>query len=162
MKQPEKNAQDAFARHSQQPNPATRVSHCFPTLLDPWNVPGREPLLAQHPSASTANIIWIQYLRNVHPLVKIFFDWEVEPLMRKGAKEPNTLTQGEQSVVFAIYFVAILSISEEECATVLYDRKPQLLERFQRAAEDALISSQFITTTDIRVLQAFMLYLVSI
>lgn len=90
----------------------------------------------------------------------IFFYWEIEVIIHKAAQDPTRLTHEEQALVLAIYFIATLSLSEEECLDLLHDRRYPLLDKFQKAVEDALLLAELVVTSDQLVLQAFMLYLV--
>lgn len=123
-------------------------------------MPDSNSLYANYPSSTQIAILWSTYLRNVHPLVKIFFDWEIEPLIQKARKDLSSLSNAERALTFAITLIATLSLSQEECATLLSDKKSELFDRYQRNVEDALLVAKFATTTDKLVLQAFMLYLV--
>ena len=142
--------------------PKSKALHCFSALLDPTIYPNIKSLHAVYPSATETIALWKYYLKNVHPLIMIFFDWEIEIIIHKASQDPARLTQGEQALVLGIYFIATLSLSEEECVNLLHDKRSQLLDRFQRAVEDSLLIAEFIITSDRFVLQAFMLYLVGL
>jgi hypothetical protein len=101
-------------------------------------------------------------LKNAHPLIKIFFDWEVEPIIQKAQRQDTPLLMGEQALVNGISFIAILTLSREECQTLFSEEKPYLQAQYQRRLEWALLLSRYAETTDCHVLQAFMLYLVSV
>lgn len=68
-----------------------------------------------YPPAAEMTVLWKKSLRNVHPLVTIFFDWEIEIIMHRVAQDQTRLTRGEQALVFAVYFIATMSLSEGEC-----------------------------------------------
>lgn len=162
VKKPEEELQGSSLEQSNRARPKSKALHCFSALLDPPFTPNSDSLHAVHPQAAEVTALWKQYLKNVHPLVMIFFDWEIEVIILKASQDPTRLTQGEQALVFAIYFIVTLSLSEEECVDTLHDNRPQLLDRFQRAVEDSLLMAELIVTSDRFVLQAFMLYLVGL
>jgi hypothetical protein len=100
-------------------------------------------------------------LKNAHPLIKIFFDWEVEPIVQKAKCLGISLPVGEQALVNGISFITILTLSREECGTLLCEEKSHLQTQYQRRLERSLLLSRYAETTDRHVLQAFILYLVS-
>ncbi|KAK5032822.1 hypothetical protein LTS07_004232 [Exophiala sideris] len=153
--QPEEHA--STTKHQSSP---PYLPSCFPTILAPSSLTTDSgSLLAQLPPADQLTILWRRYLKNVHPLVKLFFDWEIDPIVQKCCGDASSLSKGEQALVFAIVFIATLSLPDQECATLLSDNKQNLLYESQRSVEDALLLAEFATTSDIRTLQAFILYL---
>ena len=162
VKKPEEEPQGSSPETTNEMKPKSKVLHCFSALLDPTCHPNSDSLRAVYPSATETIALWKHYLKNVHPLVMIFFDWEIEVIIHKASQDPTRLTQGEQALVLAICFIATLSLSEEECVNLLHDKRSQFLDRFQRAVEDSLLIAELIVTSDRFVLQAFMLYLVGL
>ena len=162
VKKPEEEPQGSSSEQTNGAKPKSKAVHCFSALLDPTYTPMSDSLHVVHPPATEMTALWKQYLKNVHPMVMIFFDWEIGVIIHKASQDPTKLTQGEQALVFAIYFIATLSLSEEECVDLLHDKRPQLLDRFQRAVEGSLLIAELVVTSDRFVLQAFMLYLVGV
>ena len=160
MKKPEHESQAPGPGQTVKEKPKSRLLHCFPTLLDPMNNPAIATIHRTYPPTPNMIALWRQYLESVHPLVMIFFDWEIEPIVLRAAKDANALTHGEQVLVFAILLIAIMSLSEEQCLDMLHEKRSQALTRFQEAVESSLLVADFIATSDRLVLQAFMLYLV--
>lgn len=153
---------------SDTPNSAASQSYsrnqplsCFPTLLQCSDFSQHRSVCAEHLPVLHLDMLWAKFLDNVHPLVNMFFDWEVEPLIHKAAEGFLSLSNGEQSLICAITFITTLSLSQNECTTHLLDEKARLLNRYQQCVEGSLIISDFTTTSDLSTLQAFMLYLVS-
>lgn len=140
--------------------PKSKRSHFVSALFDPISVSNTSSLHAQFPPPTEMAALWRIYLKNVHILVNIFFDWEIEVIIRKASQDPSGLAPGEQALVLAICFIATLSLSETECVNTLHEKQPQVLEKFQRAVESSLLIAGLIVTSDRMVLQAFMLYLV--
>ena len=62
---------------------------------------------------------------------------------------------------FAIYFMALCSIRDEEAGTLLSAEKPVILCTCRRAAEMLLQKSDLLRKPSIQALQAFVIYLVS-
>ena len=115
----------------------------------------------QHPSSGEVHVLWEAYVTNVHPLVKLFFDWNKEPILHRAASDPADLSVGEQAFCFSTYFIAALSLSEEECKAKLNcPARSLLLDEFQFKAEAALIAAKYASTGEVIVLQAYLIYLV--
>ena len=140
--------------------PKSKRPHYVSALFDSTSVSSASFSHVLFPSATELATLWKIYLKNVHILVNIFFDWEIEVIIRKASQDSTRLAPGEQALVLAICFIATLSLSETECVITLRDKQPQVLEKFQRAVESALMTAELIVTSDRMVLQAFMLYLV--
>ncbi|KAH8667074.1 fungal-specific transcription factor domain-containing protein [Xylariales sp. PMI_506] len=151
-----------IATDSLEPLPGRdRLGYCS-SLIDSMRYEDTASLLSSHPSPQNVSELWSRYLSHVHPMTKLFFDWDKEPLLKKAANAPQTLSVGEQAFVFAIYFITILSLSDEECEEVMgQSSQSQLLDNFQSSAETALLAAGFVATSDLLVLQAFLLYVLA-
>lgn len=116
----------------------------------------------EHPSSEGIRTLWQVFLANVHPVVKLFFDWDKQPIIQQATVEPAKLSRSQQALCFAIYFVAVLSLSDDECIAKLdgSSRTP-LLKDWQSATENALLAADYTSTSDISTLQALVLYMVS-
>lgn len=145
------------------PRPTTQTSstHNLPTILTKASKLDEDDSLLSLPPALHLRVLWPVFLKNVHPLVKIFFDWEVAPIIERAQDHSSTLSVEEQALVISIVFIATLTLSREECRNVLCESKNELLLRRQESLEDALTKAGYTESTDKRVLQAFMLYIVS-
>lgn len=137
-------------------------SHYRSTLLDIVEVPDEQDVGTPPIPVIHVDTIWKTFLKNVHPLVKIFFDWEVEPLMQKAGQDDSQLSGPEVAFVSAIAFLTIVSVPKEECVPLLQEEKSTLLDRYQRITERALLRVGYAITSNKHTLQAFMLYLVSL
>ena len=82
--------------------------------------------------------------------------------MHKAAEDPESLTLGQKALVFSICFITSLSFSDEECESMfLVAERFSLLDDLQLSVEAALLDADYTITSDLLVLQAFILYLVS-
>lgn len=115
----------------------------------------------QHPPPTKVLMLWEVFLSNVHPLVKIFFDWDIKRHIQHAADDSGTLTKGQHALCWAIYFIAVLSLSDQEC-TIKLDQtsRTALLRDFQSNVETALQAANYASTSDMLVLQGFTLYIV--
>jgi hypothetical protein len=133
----------------------------YNTLIEPMSTEDAAALSVRHPSAQETSKLWNKYLSHVHPMSKLLFDWDKETLLQKAADNPRSLSKAEHAFTFAIYFITTLSLSEEECEDIMggSSRLP-LLDDFQSSVETALFAAGFSMTSDLLVLQEFILYLV--
>lgn len=115
----------------------------------------------RHPPSDVVFELWRSFLTNVHPLVKIFLHWQKEPVVRLAAEEPDTLSREQEALMFSIYFITILSLTEDRCLQILSMPRSEALEHYQSLTELALLHAGFIDSSDRSVMQAFLLYLVS-
>lgn len=58
--------------------------------------------------------MWQVYQENVDPIVKILHVPTVEILVKETRKNLDSLTPGNEALMFAIYFAAITSMDEED------------------------------------------------
>jgi hypothetical protein len=130
------------------------------TILDPILQTNLNNSSAPLPPQSQLHILWPTFLKNAHPLINIFFDWEVEPIIRKLQSQDISLPTGEQALVSEISFIALSTLSREECQTLFSEEKTQLKIQYQRRLERVLLLSRYAETTSRHVLQALILYLV--
>ena len=64
--------------------------------------------------------------------------------------------------MFAIYSMAVLSLTEDECKEMLGETRVKLLSRYVAATKTALSRAKFMSSTSIVVLQALVLHILSI
>lgn len=67
-----------------------------------------------HPLPSQIPYMWQVYQENVDPIVKILHVPTVEILVKETRKNLDSLTPGNEALMFAIYFAAITSMDEED------------------------------------------------
>ena len=83
-------------------------------------------------------------------------------LLENGPKQSARLDDPAiQALKFAVYFTAVCSLSENECVETFQEEKVNLVNRFRTATEVFLSQADLLATSDIGVLQAFVIYLVS-
>ncbi|KAF8854289.1 hypothetical protein BDZ45DRAFT_597219, partial [Acephala macrosclerotiorum] len=63
------------------------------------------------------------------------------------------------ALMFSVFFAAVNSIHEEECLQMFNSNKSDLSTRFRLAAEVSLSKCGLLTTTNLTVLQAYVIYL---
>jgi hypothetical protein len=63
--------------------------------------------------------------------------------------------------MFAVYGAAVLSMRDGECQATFGESRSTLQSRYRLGARRSLTKAQFMRTSDLMVLQAFVIYLVS-
>ncbi|KAF2670825.1 hypothetical protein BT63DRAFT_202494 [Microthyrium microscopicum] len=137
-------------------------THYQRTILDPIQQAELDDSFASLSTDEHIHILWPVFLKNAHPLIKIFFDWEIESVIQKTQKQSSSLSMSEQSLLFGISLIAVLTLSCEQCRDMLSEEKPRLQTQLQQCLERSLLLSRYAETTDRYVLQAFMFYLLAI
>lgn len=118
-------------------------------------------LYTLHPAVTQLFQLWQVFLNNVNPIVKIFHAPSVQRIVLEAASDLGNISRSTEALLFAIYLSAITSMDEESCQRVLDGSKSDLLVRFSKAAEQALVNAEFLRSTNIVVLEALTLHLVS-
>ncbi|KAE9574851.1 Bikaverin cluster transcription factor bik5 [Colletotrichum fructicola] len=112
-----------------------------------------------HPLPSQIPFMWQVYQENVEPLLKILHIPTMEKLIRDMRRNMDDLTAGHEALLFSIYYAAITSMEDEEVEKNFGSKKDEMLSQYRFALEQALAKANFLNTSDIVVLQAFVLFL---
>jgi len=117
-------------------------------------------LLSLHPIAGQIEAYWNIYKERVDPLVKVLHIPTIEPTVLASASHLANLSKSFEALLFAIYYGAITSLSEDECLNKLGEEKGLLLSRYRFGVEQALARANFLTTEEMMVVQAIVIYLI--
>ncbi|GKT63825.1 fungal specific transcription factor domain-containing protein [Colletotrichum tofieldiae] len=115
-----------------------------------------------HPSAVQSFRLWQVFTSNVHPLTKVLHGPSVQEEILRSLSEPASIDGPTEALVFSIYLVAVISLTDEECRDLLGESREKHLARYCHATEAALSKVDFLRSTNLKVLQAFTLYLLSL
>ncbi|KAI1815242.1 hypothetical protein GGS20DRAFT_356020 [Poronia punctata] len=113
-----------------------------------------------HPLPSQMLYYWQIYTENVDPIIKILHAPTMTKIIRGICADMNTITPGIEALMFAIYLAAITSMEPEEVMTNFGAEKGELVARYRFATEQALAKANCLTTSEIVVVQAFVIYLI--
>lgn len=114
-----------------------------------------------HPPAVQIFQLWQIYLDNVNPLLKVTHTPTLQGQLIEAAANPSKIPKPLEALLFSIYFMAVISLTDEEALDKLKEEKQRLLSRYHRGTQQALINAGFMKSSDLVVLQAFLMYLVS-
>ncbi|KAI0410187.1 fungal-specific transcription factor domain-containing protein [Xylaria palmicola] len=117
-------------------------------------------LRSLHPLPSQMLFYWQVYMENVDPIIKLLHVPAMTKVVKELRSDMSTVTPGVEALMFAIYFAAITSMEPDEVMTNFGAEKPELVARYRFATEQALAKANCITTSELVVLQAFVLFLI--
>lgn len=119
-------------------------------------------LRGYHPSPDQVSVLWSVYMENVAPLISILHRPTVKKLLDGPARNPSLLDKNSEALVFAIYFVSIVSLKPESCLQLLGDTREALVSRYRFAVEQALSKANLLNTQNLMLLQAAVVFLIGV
>lgn len=130
----------------------------FGSSLDP------EPLRSLHPPQSEISLLCTLYLRNCDPVYKLLHRPTLQRQVAAASSNLDEIPGGKsmEALLFAIYYSAITSLTPEQCVQMFQADKDSLLKRYRKGVEIALGKADILNTTELRTLQALVIFLVSI
>lgn len=114
-----------------------------------------------HPPAVQVFQLWQIYLDNVNPLLKITHTPTLQGQLIEAAANPAKIPKPLEALLFSIYFIALISMTDDEVMETFKEDKKRLTARYHHGSQQALINAGFMRSPDIVVLQALVMYLVS-
>jgi len=112
------------------------------------------------PSPGQIVRLWQIYLDRCNPLTKVIHVPTVQPFVLDATGSTPTLPKNVESLLFAIYTLAVVSMTKEESEEVLGMPKEKALARFSAGLRSCMIRLGFLKTHDLITLQALVIYLV--
>lgn len=119
-------------------------------------------MMELHPPSEQVPVYWRIFRENVDPLVKVIHAPSMEPTILQAKDQLEKVHKGLECLMFAIYYGAVTSMWEEECRAYFGEEKSVLLARYRFGMEQALARADFLQTDEMIVLQAFVLFLISL
>jgi hypothetical protein len=118
-------------------------------------------LKALHPQPVHIFMLWQAFRDNIDPLTKLFHAPTVQQTILDASADLENVPRATEALMFSIYSSAVVSMTEADCQSKIGEARGTLLARFQTGAMQALRRAELLKTSDLVVLQAFILYLVS-
>jgi hypothetical protein len=104
--------------------------------------------------------LWVLYKENVAPIIAMLHKSTIEPMIiAASAQTESSLPIAFEALVQAICFSAIVSATPEQCLFILGRDRDVCIRTSRLAVEQALARANLISTPDIKVLQAAVLFL---
>ena len=123
--------------------------------------PTNAPLSSLHPPPEIIYKLWHVFLENFNPLTKIIHQPTLQSAIFDASFNLDKVPKGLEALMFAIYASAAHSMTDEECIETLHEEKTSLLARYRLGLRKALVRANFLATSELQVLQAFIIYLIS-
>jgi hypothetical protein len=86
----------------------------------------------------------------------------LQPAIEKAASNIENIPRSFESLMFAIYAAAVMSLKDDECTQKFCESRKTLLSRYISATKAAFSRARFMGTTSLVVLQALVLHLLSV
>ena len=119
-------------------------------------------LSASHPTQVQIFRLWQIYLDNVNPLLKVTHTPTLQTRIIDAASDIANVDPTLEALMFSIYCVSILSLTEDQCITLFGSPKKDLLTAYQSACQQALRSCGILRSSNRECLTALYLYLVGV
>ncbi|KAK5045300.1 hypothetical protein LTR84_009406 [Exophiala bonariae] len=114
-----------------------------------------------HPQPTQIFLLWQAFLDNVNPIVKILHVPTAQKAVLDAMSNLDHVSRAMEALLFGIYTIAVTSMDDGECQSTLQESKASALGRYRAASQQALRAASILKTSDMMVLQAFVLFLLS-
>ncbi|KAL7915530.1 fungal-specific transcription factor domain-containing protein [Trichoderma velutinum] len=114
-----------------------------------------------HPAPHLLSFIWQMYVENVDPFIKVLHVPTITEVIRLSEGGFDKLSLGMRALIFSISLAAVTSLSNSDVQEAFQDAKDVILSRLVLGTEKALSQAGILTTTDLCVAQASLIYLES-
>ncbi|KAG9694455.1 hypothetical protein KCU95_g5630, partial [Aureobasidium melanogenum] len=118
---------------------------------------------ALHPSDHVQVFrLWQVYLENVDPLLKVTHTPTLQVRLIDATGNLGNVEPKLEALMFGIYCVAVMSLTDMECLDMFAAGRDGLLQRYRFGCQQALLKCGFLQTDDRDCLTALFLYLVAV
>jgi len=117
---------------------------------------------SSHPSPTKIFQLWQKYIDNVEPLLKVIHVLTLQNQIINAMADTARIPRPLEALMFAIYYAAVTSMTDDEVRGYFDEDKTVLLSKYHMATQQALVNAGFLRSTELMVLQALLLYLVSV
>lgn len=105
--------------------------------------------------------LWKTHVENVEPICKVLHIPSTSRMVDIASKHPAMASKANECLLFAIYHFAVFSMTEDGCVKEFGELRAILVQRYHFATRQALVNASFLKTTDMAILQALVLFLLS-
>ncbi|KAK1818890.1 hypothetical protein LTR12_006697 [Friedmanniomyces endolithicus] len=118
-------------------------------------------LVYYHPTFAQALGLWETHVDKVEPLCKVLHVPTTRQMVEVVAQQAGLASKAEECLLFAIYHFAVYAMTETECLEQLGQSKATALQGYHFATKQALVNASFLKNTELPILQALVLLLIS-
>ncbi|KAI9726752.1 MAG: hypothetical protein M1828_000608 [Chrysothrix sp. TS-e1954] len=106
-------------------------------------------------------ILWLfqMYVDNMDPFFKCFHVPTTRPRVAAAAQDTSDLPRDLEALLFGIYCTATGTLTDAQCQTYLQMPKASAFNTFLYGLRQSLVRAEFLRTSNLDVLRAFMLFL---
>ena len=115
-----------------------------------------------HPPPEHIPIYWSIFKSNVDPVLKLLHVPTTEVTVLQAAQDLDHVSKPMEALLFSIYFASINAMCPNDCAAILGIEKQATLRKYRFAAEQAFARAGFLSTQELIVLQAMLLFLTAV
>lgn len=119
-----------------------------------------DDLSASHPTQVQIFRLWQIYLDNVNPLLKVTHTPTLQTRIIDAVGDITNVNPKLEALMFSIYCVSILSLTEDQCSALFGSPKKDILTGYQSACQHSLRGCGILRSSDRESLTALYLYLV--
>ncbi|KAF4633526.1 hypothetical protein G7Y89_g4590 [Cudoniella acicularis] len=119
------------------------------------------PPLELHPEPRQIFKLWQTFVENSNPLIKIVHVPTLQQRIFEGVWNLQSIPKSLDAILFAVYTLAITSLSPAECLKQFGETKAVLLNRYHKGMIQSLSVAGLVTTRELEMLQAFVLFLMA-
>lgn len=119
-------------------------------------------LVSFHPTPSQVFILWEVYKENVDPLLRVFHRPSIKQFIFSASNSPESVSKTLEPTLFSIYYAAITSLTPGQCQALLGETKDRSLSKYRFAVEQSLARANFLNSSSLMLLQAFVLFLMCV
>ncbi|KAJ5294690.1 hypothetical protein PENANT_c014G01870 [Penicillium antarcticum] len=151
---------------SDEENERPTVHHAFDAMFSdnsgfPFFAGSSQTETLSHPSSTQVIQLWQIYINNVNPVLKISHVPTLQPQIIEACTNLVNIPKPISALMFGIYLTAIISMDEKGVQNILECDQSTAFARYREAMEQALIDACFMKSSDFMVLQAYILYLIT-
>ncbi|QIW94719.1 hypothetical protein AMS68_000237 [Peltaster fructicola] len=119
-------------------------------------------LLDQHPRYELAKTLWTLYVDNVDPICRVLHTPSMADVVDHAARNPREVSKPLECLLFAVYHFAVVSMTEDQCLSIMKETQSVAQARYRHATCQALVNAAFLKSSEMSVLQAYILFLLAV
>ncbi|KIX08632.1 uncharacterized protein Z518_03289 [Rhinocladiella mackenziei CBS 650.93] len=127
--------------------------------LSPVQNSGRK---CPHPPTDHILELWRIFLERINPLFRVVHVPTLQRALQVAISNLKRIPRNLEAILFAIYSASVMSLDEHDCERRFGQSRKTLLSRYIQSTKVSLLRAKFMGTTDLVVLQAFLIYLLSV
>ncbi|KAI9802452.1 MAG: hypothetical protein M1825_002837 [Sarcosagium campestre] len=115
-----------------------------------------------YPPPDQMSYLWHIFKENVDPMIKALHKPSTEEIVLEAMQNADSLSPSKAALLFSVFFCSITSLSDAECRKATGEGKSALHSKYRFATEQALARAGFMTTQELMILQAFLLFMICV